>query len=316
MPFRRLFLLFYAEAVIMEETILQVNHLTKKYHKNVVLNDVSMTIKRGDIYGFVGKNGAGKTTLIRVISGLAIEDDGSFELFGVSSKSRKISQMRKKVCAMVESPSIYPDLSAYDNLKMQCLITKKKFDCINELLEFVSLSHTKNKPAKDFSLGMRQRLGIAMALVSEPEFMLLDEPINGLDPEGIKQVRELLLKMHREKNVTILISSHILTELALFATRYGFIDKGQIIKEATIEEIRNSTKEDCYITTSDNEKARVILESIGYKCEIINNEIHLKEDIDLMKTTDLFRKNDVLLLKHQRNTIDLENYFMDLLGGR
>ena len=246
------------------EEILKVEHLTKQYHKNVVLNDVSMTINRGDIYGFVGKNGAGKTTLIRVISGLAIEEGGSFSLFGVSSKSRKVSQMRKKVCAMVESPSIYPDLTAADNMKMQCLITKKSFDCIDELLNFVNLGHTKKKPAKDFSLGMRQRLGIAMALVSEPEFMLLDEPINGLDPEGIKQVRELLLKMHEEKKVTILISSHILTELSLFATRYGFIDKGRIIKEATIEEIRNSTDEDCYIVTDDNEKALKLLSNGGY----------------------------------------------------
>ena len=225
------------------ETILEINGLSKKYKKHEVLKNVKMEIHKGDIYGFVGKNGAGKTTLIRIISGLTEKSGGGFKLFGIEDTDRNIVPARKKVCAMVESPAIYPELNAYDNMKMQCIITEHSYDCIEELLGFVGLSDTGKKKARDFSLGMRQRLGIAMALVNEPELMLLDEPINGLDPEGIKQIRDLLLKMHDEKNVTILISSHILTELALFATRYGFIDHGEMIKEATLEEIRAEAEE-------------------------------------------------------------------------
>ena len=200
------------------ENIMKVNGLCKKYKHKTVLDHVDMTIRQGDIYGFVGKNGAGKTTLIRILAGLVDADKGDYELFGISSKSSHIDEARKKICAMVETPAIYPDLSAEDNLKMQCLITGKGFSKIDELLSFVDLAKTGRKRAKDFSLGMRQRLGIALALVSEPELLLLDEPINSLDPKGIRQVRELLLKMHKEKQVTILISSHILTELSLFAT--------------------------------------------------------------------------------------------------
>lgn len=235
----------------MKETILQVNNLCMRYKRHQVLDSVNMSIQKGNIYGFVGKNGAGKTTLIRIISGLIDAEEGNFSLLGIDSSDKRIDSTRKKVCTMVESPAIYPDLTARDNLKMQCMITDKSFECIDELLSFVNLSETGKRKAKDFSLGMQQRLGIAIALVNEPELMLLDEPINGLDPEGIKQIRNLLLKMHMEKGVTILISSHILSELSLFATRYGFIDKGRIVKEATPEEIRIATEENCYLE-SDN----------------------------------------------------------------
>lgn len=296
------------------ETILQTNGISKSYKDMKVLNSVSMTIKKGDIYGFVGKNGAGKTTLIRIISGLIYADGGDFELFGTNSSSKKIDYARRKICSMVEAPSIYPDLSATDNLKMHCLITQHSFDCIPELLSFVNLSGTGKKKAKDFSLGMRQRLGIAMALVSEPELMLLDEPINGLDPEGIKQVRDLLLKLHDERGVTILISSHILTELSLFATRYGFIDGGKIIKEATPEEIAKDTSEGCYIESNDREKAAEILSGLGYAAKKHEGGLSLDCDIDLMKVCDAFKKEKIKLTKHVRNNLDLESYFMNLIS--
>lgn len=296
------------------EKILEVNSITKNYKNNLILDNLSLSINKGDIYGFVGKNGAGKTTLIRIISGLVDADSGDFKLFGISSNSPEITKARKKVCAMVEAPAIHPDLSAVDNLKMQCIITNQNFDCIDELLSFVDLAYTGKKLAKDFSLGMRQRLGIAMALVSNPELMLLDEPINGLDPEGIKQVRELLLKMHKEKNVTILISSHILTELSLFATRYGFIDKGYIVKEATLEEIMNETSENCYIEADSIEKAKEILEELGYICEYKDNGLYVSTDIDLMQVCEEFRKNKIALTKHVKSSVDLESYFMNLIG--
>lgn len=296
------------------EKVLEVKAIGKAYKANRVLDDVSMTGYKGDIYGFVGKNGAGKTTLIRIIAGLTDADCGEFELFGISNKSKSIDSARKRICAMVETPAVYPDLSATDNLKTQCLITKRSFDRIPELLEFADLSETGKKKAKDFSLGMRQRLGIAMALASEPEFMLLDEPINGLDPEGIKQVRDLLLRLHDERGVTILISSHILTELSLFATRYGFIDGGRIIKEAVPEEIAKATSDGCYIESSDNVKARVVLACLGYKSVAHENGLQLDCDVDLMKVCRAFEKEGIALTKHIRNNLDLEGYFMSLIG--
>ncbi|MGM9680665.1 MAG: ATP-binding cassette domain-containing protein [Eubacteriales bacterium] len=297
------------------ETVLQVSGISKSYKHKSVLKGVHMTINRGDIYGFVGKNGAGKTTLIRIISGLTDADEGSFELFGVNSGSREIDAARKKVCTMVESPAIYPELCARDNLKMQCLITNKSFACIDELLSFVDLSHTGKKRACDFSLGMRQRLGIAMALVNDPLLMLLDEPINGLDPEGIKQVRDLLVRLHTEKQVTILISSHILTELSLFATRYGFIDRGTIVKEATQEEIRQATEENCYIESDRTEEAQAVLKTLGYTAVPSENGLRIDRDIDLMKVCAAFEKQGIRLTKHICSNMDLETYFMDLIGG-
>lgn len=296
------------------ETVLKANGICKAYKSHQVLSSVSMTIKKSDIYGFVGKNGAGKTTLIRIIAGLTDADEGEFELFGISSKSGKIDTARRKICAMVESPAIYPDLTATENLKMHCLITKQSFECIPELLAFVNLAGTGKKKAKDFSLGMRQRLGIAMALVSKPELMLLDEPINGLDPEGIKQVRDLLLKLHEERGVTILISSHILTELSLFATRYGFIDGGKIIKEATPEEIARATSEGCYIESDDLSKANAVLKAMGYDTSFHENGLQIDRDIDLMSVCRFFEKEKINLTKHVRNNLDLEGYFMSLIS--
>lgn len=296
------------------QTVLQVNGISKAYKGHPVLNSVSMNIRRGDIYGFVGKNGAGKTTLIRIITGLTEADSGEFELFGVSSRSKHIDAARRKICAMVEAPAIYPELSAAENLKMHCLITRQNFGCIPELLEFVSLAKTGKKKAKDFSLGMRQRLGIAMALVSKPEFMLLDEPINGLDPEGIKQVRDLLLKLHEERGVTILISSHILTELSLFATRYGFIDGGKLIKEATPEEIARATSDGCYIESDNVPKAQAILAQLGYHAVPHESGLQIDSDIDLMLVCKSCAQQDLNLTKHVRNNLDLEGYFMSLIG--
>lgn len=297
------------------ETVLKVNGISKGYKHKSVLNRVNMTINKGDIYGFVGKNGAGKTTLIRIISGLTEADEGSFELFGIKSTDKGIDAARKKVCTMVESPALYLDMNAADNLKMQCLITNKSYDCIDELLSFVNLSQTGNKKVGDFSLGMRQRLGIAMALVSEPELMLLDEPINGLDPEGIHQVRELLLRMHKEKQVTILISSHILTELSLFANRYGFIDGGRIVKEVLPEEIARNTSESCYIECDNIAKGAAILKKMGYRMTLDQSGIATDTDIDLMAVCKAFENAGIYLTKHIRKQMDLESYFMDLIGG-
>lgn len=298
----------------MCETVLKAEGICKSYKNVAVLNGVTMNIRKGDIYGFIGKNGAGKTTLMRIIAGLTQASDGTFELFGVSSADKRISAARKKICAMVESPAIYPDMTAAENMKMQCLITGKPSRETDKLLEFVGLGGTGKKRAKNFSLGMRQRLAIAMALVSAPELMLLDEPINGLDPEGIKQVRDLLLKLNEERGVTILISSHILTELSLFATRFGFIDGGRIIKECTPDDIARATGEGCYIECDNINSARTILERMGYNASPYEVGLHVDRDIDLMAVCTEFSREGVNLTKHVRNDLDLEGYFMQLLG--
>ena len=203
------------------DCVLQTFGLTKKYKRQLAVNEADITISRGDIYGFVGENGSGKTTIIRLITGLIFPNSGSFELFGINNNSNDIKVARRKVGAVVENPSIYLNMSGYDNLKMQCMLLGLPVDDrIDKTLNEVGLGELVNdkKHAGNYSLGMRQRLGIAMALIGEPQFLILDEPMNGLDPAGIVEVRELILKLNRERNITFLISSHILSELSLVAT--------------------------------------------------------------------------------------------------
>lgn len=298
-----------------KEVLLHVEHLKKTYGKHTVLKDVNMTIHRGDIYGFVGKNGEGKTTLIRILSGLSFADSGEFSMFGISSKSRGIVRARKKICAMVESPAVIPDLTARQNMKVQCQILGKSYDCIEEYLAYVGLQNTGRKKVKNFSLGMRQRLAIAIALIGEPEIMLLDEPTNGLDPAGIRQIRELLLKLNHEKKITMLVSSHILTELGMLATTFGFISKGVIVKEATAAEIMEATAETCYLEASNAALAKKLLEEMKYQVEYDEGGLRVMNDIDLMEVCRVFAENGIRLTKHIPDRMDLEEYFLEQIGG-
>ena len=222
------------------DNILEVSSLTKKYKNFTALDNFSMSVPRGSIYGFVGNNGAGKTTLIRLVCGLQTPTSGDIKL-DVSGKN---------IGAVVETPSIYLDMTAKDNLKQQYrLLGIKDFSSIDDLLKLVGLENTGKKKAKNFSLGMRQRLGIAVALCGDPEFLILDEPVNGLDPQGIIEVRELLIKLSREKGMTILISSHILDELSKLATHYGFISNGRMIREMSAEDLgAYESLEDFYVS--------------------------------------------------------------------
>lgn len=217
--------------------ILTTDNLTKKYYGVPALDGVTLSVEEGEIYGLVGRNGAGKTTLIRVVAGLARKSSGAYSVFGISDGDKNLNAARKDMRVMVESATFYPGLSAERNMRMQCTLMGEDPACIPQILHEVELDDVGKKPAKNFSLGMRQRLAIAMAMIGSPRLMLLDEPTNGLDPEGIYRIRELLIKLNRERGVTMLVSSHILPELSKFATRYGFIEGGRLIKELTHEQL-------------------------------------------------------------------------------
>ena len=208
--------------------ILQTYNLEKKYKNFKAVTNLNMHIERGAIYGLIGKNGAGKTTLIRLICGLQKPTSGTYSIYDISNEDKSIIKIRKKIGAIIETPSIYMDMTAEDNLKEQYKIIGLPYKNLKEILKFVGLNEVGKKKAKDFSLGMRQRLGIAISLVGNPDLLILDEPINGLDPEGIIEIRELILKLNKEKGITVLISSHYLDELSKIATHYGLWIKGEL----------------------------------------------------------------------------------------
>lgn len=303
----------------MREDILVTRNLSKKYGNNTVVDNVNMTIKKGDIYGLVGKNGAGKTTIIRMILSLSKESSGEFKLFNATSEKEKLEK-HGLVGSIVETPAFYPYLSAKQNLeyyRLQRGIVEK--DAVDEALKFVGLEDVGNKKFKGFSLGMKQRLGLALAIMSNPDFLILDEPINGLDPMGIKEVRETLLKLNKVKNTTILISSHILGELSQLASCYGFIDDGKLIEEISSEELLNKCKHCLAIKVDDLEKASAILES-KFKCEnyeVLNGNLikiydYLEESHIINKS---FVENGIMVYSLQKIGSNLEEYFLNLVGG-
>ena len=225
------------------EYVLTTNALTKQYGHFKALDHFTMHVPKGAIYGFVGKNGAGKTTLIRLICGLQTPTAGDYTLYGVKNTDPKVVRSRRRMGAVVETPSIYMDMTAEENLKQQYLILGlPSFDSIPELLKLVGLENAGKKKARNFSLGMRQRLGIAIALAGDPDLLVLDEPTNGLDPQGIIEMRELILKLNRQRNITVIMSSHILDELARLATHYGFIDGGRMLREISAEELEECNR--------------------------------------------------------------------------
>ena len=298
------------------EYILKTNNIKKNYKNFIALNGLTMNVPKGSIYGFVGKNGAGKTTLIRMICGLQTPTSGDFEIYGVNYKDKNISNARKKMGAVVETPSIFHDLNAYENLKMQYdILGIKDKSTINDLLKLVGLDKTGKKLAKNFSLGMRQRLGIAIALCGKPEFLVLDEPINGLDPEGIVEIRKLIKKLNQERNITILISSHILDELSRVATHYGFIADGKIIKEMSAEEFENDCKKSISIITDG--KIDNILKENNYNYKLISdNQANIYGEVEITPLVLQLHKEGISIKKINENEENLEHYFFSLLGGK
>ena len=297
--------------------VLTTNALCKQYRHTKVLNQISMHVPAGAIYGFVGKNGAGKTTLIRVICGLQEPTSGSYTLYGAAPANRDMQAARRRMGAVVETPSIYLDMTAEDNLKEQYrILGLPSFDGIADLLSLVGLLQTGTKKAKHFSLGMRQRLGIAMALAGDPDFLVLDEPVNGLDPQGIVEIRELILKLNRERRITVLISSHILDELSRLATHYGFIDNGCIVKEISAEALRAACRKCVRITVTQTKTLSHVLDSMGTEYKILSDtEADVFAAVNISQLTMALLAENCEILGVQERDESLESYYINLVGG-
>lgn len=297
--------------------VLQTNGLTKKYRHFQALNGLTMNVPKGSIYGFVGKNGAGKTTLIRLICGLQEPTSGSFSLYGIENSSRDIAKSRRRMGAVVETPSLYMDMTAEDNLKQQYLtLGLPSYDGIPELLKLVGLEDTGRKKAKNFSLGMKQRLGIAVALAGDPDFIVLDEPTNGLDPQGIVEIRELILKLNRERQITVLISSHILDELSKLATYYGVIDNGRMVKELSAQELEAACRKCVRMEVTNAGALARVLDSMKVEYKVISaTTADVFAQLSVTSLATALAKEGCEIISMQERDESLESYYISLVGG-
>ena len=299
------------------EYILTAESLGKQYGHFKALDGFSIHVPKGAIYGFAGKNGAGKTTLIRLVCGLQVPTSGSYTLYDSKNTDPGIAKCRRRMGAVVETPSIYLDMSAEDNLKEQYrIIGLPSFEDIPELLRLVGLGNTGKKKAKNFSLGMKQRLGIAIALAGSPDFLILDEPVNGLDPQGIIEMRELILKLNREKQITFLISSHILDELSRLATHYGFIDSGHMVKEMSAKELDVACRKCIRVQVSDIRALTRVLDEMGFEYNIFSDtmaDIFAKVNISQLTLALAEQGCDIISLTEREES--LESFYVNLIGG-
>lgn len=299
------------------EPVLTTSGLTKRYGSFTALDGLTMTVPKGAIYGFVGRNGAGKTTLIRVICGLQAPAAGEYALYGVDSKDRGIAKSRRRMGAVVETPSIYLDMSAEDNLRQQYrILGLPDFTGIPELLALVGLKDTGRKKARHFSLGMKQRLGIAVALAGDPDFLVLDEPVNGLDPQGIIEIRELILKLNRERQITVLISSHILDELSKLATHYGFIDHGRMVREMSAAELEAAARKCMRVTVTDTAALALVLDDLGAEYKILSAEqADVYAKLNVTRLTMALAEKGCEVRAIEEHDESLESFFVNLVGG-
>ncbi|WP_040205703.1 ABC transporter ATP-binding protein [Neobacillus jeddahensis] len=303
----------------MNEYVLKTNQLSKKYKQQLALNKVNLSIQKGAIYGFIGQNGAGKSTLIRIVSGLAFPTGGTVELFGKTTEDDLV-EARKRIGTMIEGPALYPQMTAAENLEAHRLLKGiPGKDCVGKLLALVGLQDTGKKKAKNFSLGMKQRLGLAVALLGDPEFLILDEPINGLDPMGVVEIRELLKKLNREYGITILISSHILSELHLLATHYGIIHKGELLEQVTAQELNDKCQQFLHIKVDNPNKAATVIETdlSTTDFEVMpDGVIKLFTYVDVPgKVSSILMKQGLIIEQFMPMGEDLEGYFMTRIGG-
>lgn len=300
----------------MHEIVLQTNSLTKQYGKFTALDNANMTVYHQDIYGLIGKNGAGKTTLMKVVTGLTEQTGGTFKLFGKSGSAA--AKEKSRIGCLIENPAFFGNMTAYQNLKYYCLqkgITD--LSQIDEALKLVNLTDAKNKKFRKFSLGMKQRLGIAFAILDNPDLIILDEPINGLDPIGISELRDTFRKLSQERGITLIISSHILSELYAVANRFLFIDGGKVLKEITKEELDKECSRCIVVTTDDTKKAAAALES---KLNITDYKVISETEIriyDENAKTEILNKtlfqNEINVTGIHESGVSLEEYFKQLV---
>ncbi len=300
------------------EYILETQGLTKRYGNKDAARDINLHIVEGQIYGLIGRNGAGKTTIMRMISGLSAPTSGTYSLFGKTGY--EMGKMLKNVGVLIEYPGIYPKLSAYENLKIKCIgagIRPKGY--VEEMLKTVGLENTDmKKPAGAYSLGMRQRLGIGLALVGDPKILILDEPINGLDPQGIAEVRQMLVRLRDEKGITIMISSHILDELAKVADSFGIINEGSLLDEFTAEELHRRCGQYVVIRTDDHDATLKALRDIGIGEVITEPDGTLRVSDHLDDTAGMSRaivNAGIALREIHLQTVSLEDYYLGVTGG-
>lgn len=301
----------------MSEYLLSTNGLTKQFGKHKAVNHVNLHVKKGAIYGFIGRNGAGKTTFLKMISGLSKPTYGEIEMFGY--KNEELKNVRSRISCLIEAPGLYGNMSAYENLAVKCRLfgmNDRKY--VESILDTVGLSETGKKKVKHFSLGMKQRLGIGLALVGEPDLLVLDEPINGLDPQGIAEIRDMILKLREEQDMTIIISSHILEELSKIATHYGIIHGGNLIQELTREELMLRCSERMEIILENPNQAIPVLDQMGFtNYQVVDkNTIHVYERLTESADVNMeLSKAGILVRGIGITSEELENYFLNLTGG-
>lgn len=301
----------------MSNDLLCTRGLTKRFGHHNAVDHVDLHIPKGAIYGFIGRNGAGKTTCLKMISGLCAPTEGEIEIFGY--KGRELELIRSRIGCLIEAPGLYENMTAYENLKTKCLfcgIHQKGY--IEDILETVGLADTGKKKTKHFSLGMKQRLGIGLALIGEPDLLVLDEPINGLDPQGIAEVRSTLYRLQQERNLTILISSHILEELSKIATDYGIIHNGTLLQELTAEELMRRCSERIEITLDLPEQAVPVLDRLGFTKYQVTDKTHIQVYERLNESAVLnmeLAKEGIPVRGIAITSEELESYFLKLTGG-
>lgn len=297
--------------------VIETQELTKTYGKKTVLNAVSLHVAKGDIYGFIGKNGAGKTTLMKLLLGMARPSQGSMQLFGTTN----LHAGRRRIGALIEAPSFYGNCTAYENLQRFAILAHAEKQDLQALLEFVGLGDVGKKKAGKFSLGMKQRLGIAIAMLGDPELLILDEPINGLDPEGIKEIRDLLLRLNREKGVTILVSSHLLDELAKITTRYGIINNGHLVEEITATSLMQRCQQKLQITTDQPEQAIKKMKKMFPSLQITSTEQQIfivgkQTAVDSAEINRVLVMDGINVQGLTYVTENMEDYFIERMGGK
>lgn len=299
------------------EYLVETNNLVKKYKNFTALNNLNMHIEKGSIYGLIGKNGAGKTTLIRILCSLQQPTAGTYSIFGIKNTESSNHSPSSRIGAIIETPSIYQNLNARDNLIQQfLLIGNPDLKEIDELLDLVGLKNVGKKAVKNFSLGMKQRLGIAIALAGNPDFLILDEPINGLDPEGIIEIRELIWNLHKNRKITILVSSHYLDELSKIATHYGFMNDGTIIKEISSEELASILRKKIELKVKNPQDFVPYLEEKHFTYEILDvNRIAIYEKVSIPHFISELSKADLEIEEIHEKEESLESYYMNLIGG-